>query len=57
ETRWPGYQTRLDYPERDDAHWLKFVNSVCDPVTGAIRIVERPLGAVPTLVDNELYVR
>lgn len=27
ETRWPGYQTRLDYPWRDDYHWLKFVNS------------------------------
>jgi adenylylsulfate reductase subunit A len=42
ETRWPGYQTRLDYPERDDRHWLKFVNSVKDPKTGRIRMVERP---------------
>jgi adenylylsulfate reductase subunit A len=43
ETRWPGYQTRLDYPKCDDENWLKFVNSICDPVTGDIRIVERPL--------------
>jgi adenylylsulfate reductase subunit A len=27
ETRWPGYQTRIDYPDRDDKNWLKFVNS------------------------------
>ncbi|MGR3310477.1 MAG: adenylyl-sulfate reductase subunit alpha [Candidatus Brocadiales bacterium] len=46
ETRWPGYQTRLDYPERDDVHWLKFVNSICDPITGNIMIVERPLSTV-----------
>ena len=27
ETRWPSYQTRVDYPDRDDANWLLFVNS------------------------------
>ncbi len=27
ETRWPAYQTRTDYPGRDDQEWLKFVNS------------------------------
>lgn len=42
ETRWPGYQTRLDCPERDDARWLKFVNSAKDRATGEIRIIERP---------------
>lgn len=42
ETRWPCYQSRLDYPHRDDFNWLKFVNSVRDPQTGEIRIVERP---------------
>lgn len=39
ETRWPCYQTRVDYPERDDEKWLKFVNSVCHGDT--IRIIER----------------
>lgn len=42
ETRWPGYTTRLDYPEKDDIHWLKFVNSVKDSKTGEIKIIERP---------------
>lgn len=46
ETRWPGYQTRLDYPDRDDVYWLKFVNSLCDPITGDIKIIERPLNPV-----------
>lgn len=42
ETRWPGFQTRFDYPERDDARWLKFVNSRRDPETGRIEMYERP---------------
>ncbi|MBI5417447.1 adenylyl-sulfate reductase subunit alpha [Candidatus Poribacteria bacterium] len=42
ETRWPGYQTRLDYPNRDDFNWLKFVNSVKSPESGEIKIIERP---------------
>lgn len=42
ETRWPAYQTRMDYPERDDKNWLKFVNSTMDPRTGEIRMIERP---------------
>ncbi|MHB0977539.1 MAG: FAD-binding protein, partial [Candidatus Aquicultorales bacterium] len=41
ETRWPGYQTRLDYTERDDARWLKFVNSKKHP-DGSIEMIERP---------------
>ncbi len=43
ETRWPYSQSRLDYPERDDGHWLRFVNSVMDAGTGDIRMVERGL--------------
>ncbi|MFQ5863560.1 MAG: adenylyl-sulfate reductase subunit alpha [Candidatus Brocadiales bacterium] len=43
ETRWPCSQSRLDYPERDDSRWLKFVNSVMDTDTEDIRIVERGL--------------
>ncbi|MFQ5579776.1 MAG: adenylyl-sulfate reductase subunit alpha [Nitrospiria bacterium] len=42
ETRWPTYQSRTDYPDRDDAHWLKFVNSVKDPLTGGIEMITRP---------------
>lgn len=29
ETRWPGYQTRMDYPYKND-DWLKFINSKKD---------------------------
>jgi adenylylsulfate reductase subunit A len=43
ETRWPCSQSRRDYPQRDDARWLKFVNSVMDPSTGEIRVMEREL--------------
>ena len=43
ETRWPCSQTRLDYPQRGDARWLKFINSVMDANTGEIRILEREL--------------
>lgn len=43
ETRWVCYQTRLDYPKKDDTRWLKFVNSIYDPNTGEIKMVERPL--------------
>lgn len=27
ETRWPAYQSRVDYPNRNDRDWLKFINS------------------------------
>ncbi len=43
ETRWPCYQTRVDYPDRDDGFWLKFVNSVYDAESGRIKIIKRPL--------------
>ena len=42
ETRWPIYQSRADYPERDDKNWLKFVNSLYDEKTDSIKILERP---------------
>jgi len=48
ETRWNAYQTRLDYPERDDARWMVFVNSIRDRRTGEIRIVERPVVRAPS---------
>lgn len=43
ETRWPVYQTRTDYPERDDANWLAFVNSIYDPVNDRVKIIKRAL--------------
>lgn len=41
ETRWPVYQSRADYPERDDKNWLKFVNSIYDKNTDTIKMIER----------------
>lgn len=41
ETRWPIYQSRADYPEKDDKNWLKFVNSVYDLKSDQIKIIER----------------
>ncbi len=49
ETRWPGFQTRLDYPKRDDTNWLKFVNSRLDPTTEIFEMVERPMVDLETL--------
>lgn len=42
ETRWPAFQSRLDYPFLDDFNWLKFVNSRRNPVSGRVEIIERP---------------
>lgn len=42
ETRWHCYQERLDYPTRDDARWMVFVNSKRER-DGSIRIVEHPV--------------
>ncbi len=42
ETRWPSYQTRTDYPQRDDLNWLKFVNTRKDPKTGKVEVLFRP---------------
>ncbi|MCF6159136.1 MAG: adenylyl-sulfate reductase subunit alpha [wastewater metagenome] len=43
ETRWACYQTRLDYPNRDDKRWLVFVNSLYNIHTDEIKMIERPL--------------
>ena len=43
ETRWPCYQSRIDFPKKNDINWLKFINSVYDPVDNRLTIVERPL--------------
>lgn len=43
ETRWACYQTRLDYPKKDDNRWFVFINSVYNPDTDEIKMIERPL--------------
>lgn len=45
ETRWACYQTRLDYPEKDNSRWLTFVNSIYNPHTDEIKMIERPLNS------------
>lgn len=42
ETRWPGWQTRSDYPERDDERYDCFIESRRDPVTGVVSTFTRP---------------
>ncbi len=46
ETRWHCYQERLDYPERDDARFMVFINSVREP-DGTRRIIEHPVVRAP----------
>lgn len=41
ETRWHSFQENADYPEKDDEHWLKFVNSVVQE--GQVKIILRNL--------------
>lgn len=42
ETRWQGWQTRADYPERDDANYDCFIETARDPETGEVRAFKRP---------------
>jgi adenylylsulfate reductase subunit A len=42
ETRWAGWQTRSDYPERDDANFDCFVETRRDPGTGQVETFTRP---------------
>jgi len=41
ETRWPGWQTRMDYPERNDRDFDCFINSRKDPITGKYEMIKR----------------
>lgn len=41
ETRWHSFAEHLDYPERDDANWMKHVNSRLE--NGEIKIIFRPI--------------
>jgi len=42
ETRWPGWQTRADFPEKNDEKFDCFVNSRYNPVTDKIEMFTRP---------------
>lgn len=48
ETRWHSFQENADYPNADDANWLKYVNSKQE--AGEIRIVFREL-----VTKDEMY--
>lgn len=41
ETRWHSFAENLDYPEKDDKHWRKYVNSKLE--NGEIKIIFRDL--------------
>lgn len=42
ETRWPGWQTRTDYPDRDDERFHCFIESRRDPASGTVTTFTRP---------------
>lgn len=41
ETRWYSFAENLDYPEKDNEHWNKYVNSILED--GEIKIITREL--------------
>lgn len=41
ETRWHSFAENLDYPEKDNEHWNKYVNSILE--NGEIKIITREL--------------
>ncbi|HBV97125.1 MAG: adenylylsulfate reductase [Peptococcaceae bacterium BICA1-7] len=43
ETRWPGWQTRMDFPEKNDDKFNCFVNSRKNLETGNIEMFTRPM--------------
>ena len=51
ETRWPAYQSRVDYPNRNDRDWLKFINSRVR--NNKVEIMERPY---QQLVSGDRYI-
>lgn len=51
ESRWPAYQSKVDYPNLNDRDWLKFINSRLEDDN--IKILERPY---KQLVAGDRYV-
>lgn len=41
ETRWHSFAEHMDYPEKDDNHWLKYVNSKV--IDGKLQVIYRDL--------------
>lgn len=41
ETRWPGWQTRTDYPEKNNDEFDCFVNSIYDADTNTVKTFKR----------------
>jgi len=41
ETRWHSFAENVDYPERDDKNWYKYVNSRLE--NGEIKIILRDI--------------
>ena len=41
ETRWHSFAEHMDYPEKDDNHWLKYVNSKV--IDGELKVIYRDL--------------
>ncbi|MGI5854554.1 MAG: adenylyl-sulfate reductase subunit alpha [Bacillota bacterium] len=42
ETRWPAFHSRSDFPDRNDAEWLNFVNTRYDKANRIWHISRRP---------------
>ena len=53
ETRWPGWQTRIDYPDRNDSEFDCFINSRRDLKTGKVEILKRDYNQI---VSGDRYV-
>ena len=51
ETRWHSFQENADYPQRDDEHWLKFVNSRF--AEGQVNIILRDLVAKDDIYEHK----
>lgn len=52
ETRWEGWQTRSDYPDRDDENFDCFIETVRNPKTGEVKSFCRPYEQI---VDGDRY--
>jgi len=51
ETRWHSFQENADYPQRDDEHWLKYVNSHF--AEGKVQIILRDLVAKDDIYEHK----
>lgn len=50
ETRWHSFAENLDYPEKDNEHWNKYVNSILED--GEIKIITRELVEEGTIYEH-----